>query len=109
MSPLYMAVILEREEMVRLLLSRRADPDLKEHKRGDTVLHAAVLMGHLEIVKLLIVHRAKISARNKGNITPLMYALNEGKVEVARILSQNTPAAEFAKHIVEARQRSGKT
>ena len=47
----------------QVLLDERADPNLGKQNNGYVPLHFACLGGHLEVVKLLIRHRAGNSRR----------------------------------------------
>ena len=60
-------------QVVDLLLSLGADPTARQPTFG-SALHLAVESGDTEIVKLLLAHRADVSARDAKGRTPLQYA-----------------------------------
>uniref|UniRef100_A0ABD2XCP5 PRANC domain-containing protein n=1 Tax=Trichogramma kaykai TaxID=54128 RepID=A0ABD2XCP5_9HYME len=91
-SPLYLAVRTKREEMIKLLLKNRADPNLA-NKEGQTLLHVicnrvqddAALKKFFEVCDD-IRQTIKIDAQdNKGN-TPLHLALLCGNDKLAELL-----------------------
>ena len=51
---------------------------------GDTPLHRAAYMGHLDIVKLLLEYQAQPNATNMDGQTALHRAAVQGKKEVRR-------------------------
>jgi hypothetical protein len=52
--------------------------DSKDSEQGDTALILASRWKRLEVVRLLLDHRADINARNKIGRTPLMFAARAG-------------------------------
>ena len=73
----------------KLLLQYNADPDLT-NKYGDTALHMACREGYVEIVKLLLEHKANSYIENKfmGANTPLKLALREGDQKIVSLLKE---------------------
>lgn len=59
--------------MVKFLLTTGADVAFQKFL-GDTALHMAVLRGHLEIGKLLLVARANVNKAYSNGSTPLHIA-----------------------------------
>ncbi|MBU1535948.1 ankyrin repeat domain-containing protein, partial [Myxococcota bacterium] len=53
---------------------------------GGAPLHFAAAAGHLEVVKLLLEHKASLSVKNKHGMTPLHCALEAGRLSVALLL-----------------------
>jgi ankyrin repeat protein len=51
-----------------------------------TALHAAAENGHLDVIKLLLEHGARVEARLDNGETPLDLAIAAGKEEAARLL-----------------------
>ena len=70
------------EDLVKLLLSRKADP-LKRNPYGDTALNEACLEGHLEVAKLLV---SAGSPLNGPGWTPLHYAAFAGAADLVGYL-----------------------
>ena len=56
---------------------------------GDTLLHAAVIRGELNHVRILIACGASVNAIGDLGETPLHYAASRGLVEIARTLLQS--------------------
>lgn len=82
-TPLIEAAYNGHVEIVKLLIDRGADVNLKgEAWYGP--LHAAALGGHVEVVKLLLQHGADVNIFSHNK--PLHYAAMNGHIEVARIL-----------------------
>ncbi len=69
-TPLMMAAITGKTEVVNFLLAKGADPNLTNNE-GSTALHMAAFFGHLEIVKTLLAKGAHVNARNQRSETPL--------------------------------------
>jgi len=55
-------------------------------KHGNTPMHLAAMLGHIEIVKLLIENGAFVKARNKQLWTPLNEAISYGNRELGKLL-----------------------
>lgn len=68
-----------------MLLERGADMNVQEED-GPTLLHPASFRGHAEVVRVLPVHGAGVSARNALRLTPSLLASGSGNVDVSRIL-----------------------
>jgi len=60
--------------VAEVLLDKGADPDLAEESSGCTPLHAAVELGDLPLVRLLLVHGADPEAQTAGGATPMVLA-----------------------------------
>ncbi|KAK2014320.1 ankyrin repeat protein, partial [Colletotrichum eremochloae] len=70
-SPLSIASEKGYNGIVRLLLDKGANLSMKSNDRGRTALHSASNNGHLEVVKLLLFHRAGINAGDQAGQTAL--------------------------------------
>jgi ankyrin repeat protein len=70
-----------RREWIKLLLANGADPDERDEK-GNTPLHAAILLGNEEAAGLFIAHGADVNARNESRIAALHYAANGGQMGI---------------------------
>lgn len=55
-------------------------------KHGNTPMHLAAMLGHIEVVKLLIENGAFVKARNKQLWTPLNEAISYGNRELGKRL-----------------------
>ena len=86
-TPLYIAAMNGHSEIVRILLGHGADVNLKAAAMENyTPLHKASSGGHLNVVQLLIEHGADVHARDKNQLTPLLYAKN---AETMQLLIKN--------------------
>jgi len=74
-----------KEETMRLLLLK-SDPDQADTVYQWTPLHIACREGRLEIIKLLLAHKAHLDARDSLGQTPLHRAAHWGHVEIVRYL-----------------------
>jgi ankyrin repeat protein len=81
-SLLHWATFIGHPGIVRFLIEKGADVNIKDWK-GNTPLHYAAKIGDAIIAKLLLEKGADINAKDNHNCTPLHYAAN---VEVARLL-----------------------
>ena len=54
-----------------------------------TAMHIAAISGHLDMVKLLVTHGARINTLNEKCLTPLVYAIEHGHVEVVEFLLEH--------------------
>ena len=70
-TPLIAASTGGQTEIIRLLIEKGADVNLREDVGGSTALLAAAFFGHTEIVEMLIDKGADVNARNLSSETPL--------------------------------------
>ena len=92
MTPLYMAACKGNNEIVHLLLERKADPNATKTS-GTTPLHAIVgcnceisESGRTDVVKLLINGGAQPNKEDNLGWTPLHHAASMGRREMVEIL-----------------------
>lgn len=64
----------------------RANVEDRGMKGDCTPLMEAASAGHVEIVRLLLQHKAEINAQSSSGNTPLMYACGGGHLEVVKVL-----------------------
>ena len=75
--------------VVKQALANGMDANLKDPKSGDILLGTAALMGHTEIVALLLEHGADVNMRSKDDGTALHAAAFLGRVETVKLLLDN--------------------
>uniref|UniRef100_A0A3Q3JS54 ZU5 domain-containing protein n=1 Tax=Monopterus albus TaxID=43700 RepID=A0A3Q3JS54_MONAL len=105
LTPLHVAAFMGHLNIVKNLLQRGASPNASNvqieplswhkctrvcvylHQKDDqTPLHCAARMGHKELVKLLLEHKANPDSATTAGHTPLHIAGREGHVQTVRIL-----------------------
>lgn len=85
-TPLMTAARVGAVDVIKLLLANGADIDAMENFRGQTALMLAVVENHAPAVAGLIAAGASVTARTKNRFTPLLFAAQQGNVEIARLL-----------------------
>lgn len=88
-TPLIMACIREKQDIVKLLLEKGANPN-RGNKQGETPLYVACEFGNIGIVKLLLGYGANINTSNKQGETPLYIACkNNENLKIIKLLLKN--------------------
>jgi len=85
-TPLMVAAHTGNVETVRMLLNHGADVSARETAAGQTPLMRAVAENHPAVVELLLEGGADARARSINRFTPLLFAAQQGNVEIARLL-----------------------
>ncbi len=80
--------------MVAMLLNNKARTDLTDQK-GETPLHTAVKMEHVDIVSLLLNHGVQVDSIGKCGYTSLMSASSLGLIDIVNLFL--TRGAKFEK------------
>ncbi len=62
------------DDLVGLLLERKANKEARDVQRRRSPLHLAAMNGHDSVVKLLLSAGAEVDAEDGGYLTPLCYA-----------------------------------
>ncbi|QOJ78954.1 ankyrin repeat domain-containing protein [Infirmifilum lucidum] len=70
---------------VKELLDRGAHVNTRD-KHGETPLHHAAWMGHLDVAELLLDRGAEVDARDNYGSTPLHHAARGGRLKVVKLL-----------------------
>ena len=115
-TPLIMAVVRDRPDLIAKLLKRGADIN-KPSRRGGTPLHIAAGLGRRKCLNLLIQNGAKVNTSGAFGRTPLMDAARLGKLDIVEELldsGADIAAADALKrtalmHAAEARENSFET
>ncbi|CAG0915566.1 unnamed protein product [Notodromas monacha] len=84
-TPLHLAALHNRIEIVKALLVNDADPN-KTTARGMTPLHLACQCNLVDVAKMLLAFQADLSVRDQAGNSALHYACILGNVELTRIL-----------------------
>lgn len=85
-SPIFIAVEQQNFSLVELLLQAGANPNIvNENNSNETIAHNAVC-GSTAIMKLLLKHGADVNSKDRNDITPLMRAVIENKIEMVKLL-----------------------
>lgn len=86
--PLIMAAKNGQTNLVRMLLDRGADVNLRDRETEVTPLIVAAQQGHLQVVEVLLQKGADVSARDKNGKTALSEALRYQHDDVAKLLKE---------------------
>lgn len=73
-------------DLVDVLLTHRASPDVRNVVTGQTLLHQAVQNGLVGIVELLLRHNAQVNAQDKQKLDALQFACRRGHAALVRLL-----------------------
>ena len=84
---------------VKQALADGADPNAQDPQSGSTLLATAALMGHTEIVALLLEHGADINGRSRDGGTALHSAAFLGRIETVKLLLEKGADANLQSNI----------
>ncbi len=92
-TPLHEGVAKEDLNLIQLLLSHHADPNIR-NKAGRTALHSALAKPEIKVCRLLLEHKADPNLLYCGDgetseWTPLQYAISASRLDLARLLLQH--------------------
>ncbi|XP_038559361.1 ankyrin repeat domain-containing protein 39 isoform X3 [Micropterus salmoides] len=86
-------------ERVKYLIQKGTDPNLRDSAGytaltpgGATPLHRSAYCGHLDVVRLLLHHRADPVLCDDDGACPLHKAAEQGHIEVCQLLLEHCPA-----------------
>lgn len=86
-TALGIATHFNKEDIVRFLLTHKADPNIPSQNGYQVYpLHAALSNNNSDIGKLLIEAGAEVNVRQYGGLTPLHYAAQHGNIDLIIIL-----------------------
>jgi ankyrin repeat protein len=81
------AVLHEKADILRLLLTSGANPNITDLKQGATPLHYAAMIGRVDFVTLLVEHGADINAQSSERLyTPLHIAYSRSQTNAVSVL-----------------------
>ncbi len=88
-TSLYGASLTGHLEIVEWLLSRGANPNVREDGEGCISLHLAACYGHVEVCRLLLQYKADNNPQGNNGGTPLHLASEAGHADVALLLLEH--------------------
>jgi ankyrin repeat protein len=89
LTPLHEATRMGLTNLMKLLLTYKADVNAKENKRGSTPLHMAAAYGRTNEARLLIANHANVDAKGIDGRTPLHVAAWKAWPGVGEVLLTN--------------------
>jgi ankyrin repeat protein len=75
-------------DTARYLIEKGAEINTTEESERLTPLHIAALMGHVEIVKLLLVFNADITIKNIAGDTAIVSVVANNNLEIAKLFAE---------------------
>jgi hypothetical protein len=89
-TPLHLAALNGRRDIVTMLLANKANVNAKDNW-GTTPLHWAAARGHTEVAELLLANKAEVNAKEdtEAGFTPLHWAAMNGHRHVVALLLAN--------------------
>lgn len=87
-AALELAILMEKEEIVDLLIDRGADVN-RPGLSGDLPLTVAARRGRPELMRRLVERGADVDRRDQRGMTPLEHAQRQGQPEAVEFLRRN--------------------
>lgn len=97
-TPLHFAALAGDEQVVRMLLEKKGDPNPK-NMGGITPLHHATETDRTEVVRMLLAKDADPNAKTSMSIAPVHLAALRGNAEVVRILLEKRADPNAKDHV----------
>jgi len=89
LTPLHVAVKLNRVELVKILISAGANVNVADGKSGHTPLHLAAESGQLDVVELLLAKRADIQLASYYGCTAMQSASARAHNNIVKLLVEH--------------------
>jgi len=89
LTPLHLAVKLNRFTLVEMLISAGANVNVADGKSGHSPLHLAAEAGRLDIVELLLAKRADIQLTSYYGCTPVQAAVARAHNNIVKLLIEH--------------------
>ncbi|GFQ74066.1 ankyrin-3 [Trichonephila clavata] len=86
-TPLHFSIFYNHFEVSQLLLSKGADPDIRD-QQGMTSLHVAAMLGHTDLVQILLEEKADIFIKDSENMSVIELAILKNKLNVVKLLME---------------------
>jgi uncharacterized protein len=86
-APIQSATAAKHHKIVKMLLERGADPNVREQK-GYTPLHAAAQNGDEEMIRILLFGGADLTIKGRDGRTPMDVAIEEGHEKATLLLGE---------------------
>ena len=94
-TPLRIAAVFGHLDLIRGLISRGANPELKALE-GSSVLHQAVYGGHLDVVKFFVEEiKIDVNVQQNDGTRPIMWAYQRAHLEVIAYLLERGARLDF--------------